>query len=117
VLIYGTIAAMCREHEPTEGAIEAIFHQKNAQSALKLGHARGAAMLALAHAGLEISDYAPTVVKKAVTGRGRADKLQVRSMVEMLLGVTASGSHDETDALAIAICHMHRNPQLTRNPR
>lgn len=109
-IIYAAIHEACATHEPNHAAIEGIFHQRNAQSALVLGHARGAAMLALSHCGLEAAEYAPAVVKKAVTGRGRAEKSQVAAMVAMLLGKFQAATEDETDALAIAICHLHASP-------
>jgi crossover junction endodeoxyribonuclease RuvC len=93
------------EHRPQQGALEAIFHAKNSQSALILGHARGVAMMALARAGLEISEYTPSRVKQAVTGAGRASKEQVGHMVHLLLGGCPELGLDESDALAVAICH------------
>ena len=110
--LYDAFRAVVHEHGPTEGAIEAIYHQKNAQSALKLGHARGAAILALVHARLDVAEYEPSKVKLAVTGRGRADKEQVAAMVRVLVGDFEPASHDETDALAVAICHLHQAPLL-----
>ena len=113
-LIYAGLAEACAAHSPNAAAIEGIFHQKNAQSALVLGHARGAAMLALTHHGLVPSEYAPTIVKKAVTGTGRAEKSQVASMVGLILGTFQPKTHDETDALAIAICHLHAAAETPR---
>lgn len=110
--IYREVSEICAEFGPAEAAIEGIFHQKNAQSALVLGHARGAAVLALAHAGLDVHEYPPAVVKQSVTGRGRADKAQVAAMVGMMVGRFEAGSADETDAVAIAICHLHSNTRL-----
>jgi crossover junction endodeoxyribonuclease RuvC len=115
--IYATVASLCAEHQPTDGAIEAIYHQKNAQSALKLGHARAAAILAMTHAGLAVGEYEPSVVKKAVTGSGRADKDQVRAMVSRIIGAPTTSRHDETDAMAIGICHLQQHPQLHRGYR
>jgi len=110
VVIYDALIEVCRTYAPTEGAIEGIFYQKNADSALKLGHARGAAILALGHAGLTVAEYEPTRVKQLVTGVGSAPKVQVKLMVERLLGAVSTQSFDESDALAIAICHAHQRP-------
>lgn len=93
-------------------SIEGIFHQKNAESALKLGHARGVAILACARLGLEIFEYAPTLVKKSVASYGRADKAQLAAMVRMILGVKHKWSQDASDALALAICHANRSRVL-----
>lgn len=113
-MIYERIASVCRDHHPDEGAIEGLFHQRNAQSALVLGHARGVAMLALQHSGLTIHEYAPALVKKSVTGRGRAEKAQVAAMVSMMVGRFDAATADETDAVAIAICHLHASTAAPR---
>ena len=89
-------------------ALENIFHAANVRSALKLGHARGVAMLAAAQAGLTVVEYTPAEIKRAVVGYGRAEKQQVQHMVKLLLGLAAVPSpHDAADALAVAICHVH----------
>jgi crossover junction endodeoxyribonuclease RuvC len=89
-------------------AIESLFHAVNARSALQLGHARGVALLAATQAGLPVTEYPPAEVKRAVVGYGRAEKLQVQRMVRLLLGIDAlPGSYDASDALAVAICHVH----------
>lgn len=116
-LLYDTVRELCAEHRPNTGAIEAIYHQKNAQSAIKLGHARAAALLAMTHAGLDVGEYEPSVVKKAVTGSGRADKEQVRAMVTMIAGAPSTARHDETDAMAIGVCHLQQHPLLHRGFR
>lgn len=108
--IYREISAVCSEHAPNEAAIEGIFHARNAGTALKLGQARGVALLALTHAGLSIVEYEPMLVKKTVVGYGAADKDQIRAMVGMLLGNRTFGGLDETDALSIAICHLNQSP-------
>jgi crossover junction endodeoxyribonuclease RuvC len=93
-------------------AIENLFHAVNARSALKLGHARGVAMLAAVEAGCEIVEYTPAEVKRAVVGYGRAEKAQVQRMVTLLLGLdVAPTPHDAADALAVAICHLHNAPK------
>ncbi len=114
ITIYDSLSEVCRTWQPSSGAIEGIFFQRNAQSALKLGHARGVAILAMAHAGLPITEYEPTVAKKAVVGTGRAGKDQVAAMIGMLLGVRGVGA-DTTDALAIAVCHLQQNPRFARS--
>ena len=90
---------------PQEMAIEDIFFAKNVKSALKLGHARGAALIAAVHCGIEISEYTPLEIKQSVVGYGRASKEQVRSMVQVILKTSENMSLDASDALAVAICH------------
>jgi len=100
-----THLARCR---PDCVAVEALFHAVNARSALQLGHARGVVLLAAMQAGLPISEYPPAEVKRAVVGYGRAEKLQVQQMVRLLLGLDSlPGPLDVSDALAVAICHVH----------
>ena len=90
-------------------AIENLFHAVNARSALKLGHARGVAMLAAVEAGVPIVEYTPAEVKQSVVGYGRAEKGQVQSMIQLLLGLAEPPApFDASDALAIAVCHLHR---------
>ena len=99
------LIARCR---PQCVAIENVFHAKNVRSALRLGHARGVAVLAATQAGLPVVDYSPTEVKRAVVGYGRAEKGQVQDMVKLLLGLDAPPApHDVADALAVALCHAH----------
>ena len=101
----GELLATCRADSV---AIENIFYAANVRSALKLGHARGVAMLAAAQAGLTVVEYTPAEIKRAVVGYGRAEKQQVQHMVKLLLGLAAVPSpHDAADALAVAICHVH----------
>ncbi len=99
---------------PDEVAVESVFHARHASSALKLGQARGVAILAVAQADLPLHEYAPAQVKLAVAGSGRADKDQVRAMVETLLGRRIDLPSDATDALAVAICHTHASPLRDR---
>ena len=107
--IHGELARLLAKHRPDCVAIENLFHALNARSALKLGHARGVAMLAAVEAGLPIVEYTPAEVKQAVVGYGRAEKTQVQSMIQLLLGLeTPPTPYDASDALAIAICHVHR---------
>ena len=94
-------------HRPDSSAVEEVFVNKNPQSTLKLGHARGVVLLALARAGLPVHEYATRLVKKALVGTGAAEKAQVQAMLKVLLpGVKLAGA-DAADALAVAICHAH----------
>ena len=102
----GRLLAECR---PDCVAIENLFYATNVRSALKLGHARGVAMVAAVAAGITIAEYTPAEIKRAVVGYGRADKHQVQQMVKLLLGLSAAPTpHDAADALAAAICHVNR---------
>lgn len=104
------------EHHPDCVAIEDVFHARNVRSALKLGHARGVALLAATQSGVPVVAYTPAEVKRAVVGYGRAEKHQVQQMVSLLLGLASAPSpYDASDALAIAICHLHsRHPPAVR---
>jgi len=94
-------------HAPDTGAVEEVFVNSNPQSTLKLGQARGVCLLALARAGMPVSEYATRLVKKALVGTGGAEKAQVQAMLKVLLpGVTLAGA-DAADALAVAITHAH----------
>ncbi len=114
--IYRELSSIIRQCQPECVAIEDLFHAANARSALKLGHARGVAMLAAVEAGVTVVEYTPAEVKRAVVGYGRADKAQVQQMIKLLLGLDrAPEPHDAADALAIAICHLHSmNPMARR---
>jgi crossover junction endodeoxyribonuclease RuvC len=105
--LFDAVTAILDEHRPHEAAIEETFVNNNPSSTLKLGHARAAAMIAPAKAGLLVAEYAATVVKKAVVGTGGADKAQVAFMVRRLLPTAGDPSADAADALAVAICHAH----------
>lgn len=106
--IHEGLASLLARHRPDCVAIENIFHAKNVRSALKLGHARGVALLAASASGAQIVEYTPAEIKRAVVGFGRAEKRQVGQMVKLLLGLEAPPSpHDAADALAVAICHIH----------
>ena len=106
--IYRELRALLIEFQPDCAAVEAVFFARNVQSALRLGQARGVALLALAEAGVEIHEYSALEVKKAVTSFGQAQKDQVQHMVQMLLRLPeAPQPADAADALAIAICHQH----------
>ena len=105
--IYFGIRAVLEAHAPQEVAVEQVFMAANASSALKLGHARGAAVTAVVVAGLPISEYSPRAVKQALVGTGAAEKEQVQRMIRLLLGVRQPMSLDQSDALAVALCHAH----------
>ena len=101
------LADVILRHQPGSAAVEEVFVNKNPQSTLKLGQARGVALLALARAGLPVSEYATRLVKKAIVGTGGAEKAQVQAMLKVLLpGVKLAGA-DAADALAVAIAHAH----------
>jgi crossover junction endodeoxyribonuclease RuvC len=103
------LLASCR---PDCVAIENLFHAANVRSALKLGHARGVAMLAAVEAGCPVVEYTPAEIKRAVVGYGRAEKHQVQQMIKLLLALSKPPSpHDAADALAVAICHVHSIPK------
>lgn len=105
--IFRELAAKCKLYNVEAAAIEQVFTAQNAQSALKLGQARGAAVAACASCGLAIYDYEPTLVKKSLVGAGRAEKGQVAFMVRRLLNIRESDwALDTTDAIAVAICHL-----------
>lgn len=101
------LADVILAHRPDQAAVEEVFVNKNPQSTLKLGQARGVCLLAAARAGLPVSEYATRLVKKALVGTGGAEKAQVQAMVRVLLpGVKLAGA-DAADALAVAIAHAH----------
>ena len=113
--IYMHLGAIISEHQPDEVAIEDVFYALNVKSALKLGQVRGVAMLAAAAAGLEVSEYSPLTIKSSVVGYGRAEKQQVQHMVTRLLELSVPPEPlDASDALAIAICHLHTVGTLQR---
>lgn len=100
------LMGVIEEAAPTEVAVERVFVSRNADSALKLGHARGVILLAVHQAGLPLHEYTPAMVKKSVTGRGRADKHQMGALVRLLLGLTEEPAEDAADALAVGMCHL-----------
>lgn len=103
--IYQQIEEIIATYRPEQLSIEQVFMHRNADSALKLGQARGVAICAAYQAGLEITEYAPRTIKQAVVGKGAASKDQVQHMVKHLLGLREPLQEDEADGLAIAICH------------
>jgi len=105
--IFNGVCSLMEEFSPNEVAIEQVFMHKNASSALKLGHARGVAMVACASHRISVSEYSAREVKQSVVGYGAAEKNQVKQMVVNLLTLSDAPQTDASDALAIAICHSH----------
>jgi crossover junction endodeoxyribonuclease RuvC len=101
---------------PDEMAVEQVFMAKSAGSALKLGQARGVAIVSAARRGIPVFEYSPTRIKQAVVGVGRADKTQVQHMVRTLLSLPGAPQADAADALAVALCHAHTRASLARTP-
>jgi crossover junction endodeoxyribonuclease RuvC len=112
--IFSDISDIIIEHGPDMAAVEEVFMGKNASSALKLGQARGAAIVACTHYQLPVAEYAARKVKQALVGRGQADKKQVQQMVKSLLGLSRMPPEDAADALAIAVCHVNTQNTLIR---
>lgn len=111
--IHAGISAVLDEFTPAEAAVEATFVNKDASATLKLGQARGVAMLVPALRGLAVAEYAPNAVKKAVIGVGHGDKAQIAMMVKVLMPRARFDGADAADALAIAICHAHHRQSVT----
>jgi crossover junction endodeoxyribonuclease RuvC len=110
------LAALVADHAPDGAAVEEVFVNSNPQSTLKLAHARGVAIAAVARAGLDVGEYAPRLVKKAVVGTGTAEKAQVHAMIARLLPGAKIAGTDAADALAVAICHAHHLATARRIP-
>jgi crossover junction endodeoxyribonuclease RuvC len=106
--IFERLSTLIEAHQPTVAAVEDVFVSNNTSSALKLGQARGAVLVACATRGLAVFAYEPTQIKKTLVGVGRAGKDQVAFMVGQLLGVRPGWSQDSSDALAVAICHLNQ---------
>jgi len=107
--IYNKLMDIIREYSPTTLAIETGFYSKNVDSLIKMSQVKGVVLLAASLSDIEVFEYSPTVVKKAIVGRGRATKEQVRYMVEQLVKREIGGSFDTSDAIAVAICHLYRS--------
>ena len=105
--IFDGLCEIITQYNPDQVAIENIFFATNPQSALKLGQARGAAIVAAVHSGLPVAEYSALQVKQAVVGQGRAEKGQVQKMLRALLGLPETSQADASDALAVAICHIN----------
>jgi crossover junction endodeoxyribonuclease RuvC len=112
--IYLEVRRVVDEFHPDEVAVEKVFMHRNADSALKLGQARAAAICATFGTELVVYEYAARLVKQSVVGRGNADKVQVQHMVKALLAIEAALGADESDALAVALCHAHTRPLARR---
>ena len=114
--IFEGLTEVVDTHLPTEMAIEKVFMNRNADSALKLGQARGAAIAACVMRDLPVSEYTPAQIKQAIVGSGRADKAQIQHMIHALLELGEAPQADEADALAVALCHGHCFGTVTRLP-
>ena len=106
-IIYESLIDVIGEHSPEAMSVEDIFFAKNAKSAIKLGEARGVALLAASNSGISVFEYSPTRIKLALTGSGRASKREVQRMLTIMLGVSEFETEDASDAVAIALCHIH----------
>ena len=112
-LIFDGLNKVIEEYKPDSIALEEVFYGKSVKSAIKIGEARGIAILCTASANIPMAEYAPTVVKRAVVGSGNAQKVQVSEMVKVILTLSeAPEKFDASDALALAICHCHRSKSM-----
>src|SRR5690554_2929658 len=112
--IFHSLAVLIGEYRPEEFAIEQVFMARNPDSALKLGQARGAAIVSAANSGLAVHEYSARQGEQAVVGTGGADKAQVQDMVQALLGLSRKAQAGAADALASALCHAHRNQSMVK---
>ena len=112
--LYAGLEAVLARCPVDAAAVETVYVKKNADSALKLGQARGAALAALVQQGLAVGEYSPGTIKEAVVGKGQAGKDQVGFMVRRLLGLTEAPGEDAADALAVAVCHLHHQQASAR---
>ncbi len=111
--LYQSLLQVIKDNQPDCCAVEKLFFQKNVKTALKVGQGRGAALIAVAEAGLAIGEYTPLAIKQAVVGYGKADKNQVQHMVKLLLNLDDVPQPDDAaDALAVAICHLHSSRRI-----
>ena len=115
--IHDGLMRILEEFRPHEAAVEMTFVNKDAKATLKLGQARGIAMVVPARAGVPVAEYAPNLVKKSIVGAGHGDKMQVRMMIGVLLPKADPSSHDAADALAIAVTHAHHRQSLVLQAR
>ncbi len=114
--IHARLSLIIAEFSPEVAAVETVFMSRNAQSAIKLGQARGAAIAAAVIAGLDVHEYAPRAIKQALVGRGGADKAQVQHMTRVILNTRVDLGEDAADALAVALCHHHTSQTQARLP-
>ena len=114
--IFEGLSEVMEQHQPEVAAVEDLFVAHNPRSALKLGQARGTAVVAAMKQGLPVHDYSPRLVKQAVAGYGQAAKEQVQHMVQALLELSGAPSPDAADALAVAICHASHMDRLQADP-
>jgi crossover junction endodeoxyribonuclease RuvC len=112
LVLHQGLSRVIAAHRPDEAAVEQTFVNRDASATLKLGQARGIALLAPAQAGLAVAEYAPNAVKKTIVGAGHAEKAQIRAMVRVLLPRAEFDSDDSADALAVAICHAHHRQSV-----
>ena len=112
VSIHDGLRSVLEQHQPQEAAVETTFVNRDAASTLKLGQARGIALLVPALAGLSVAEYAPNLIKKTIVGAGHAEKAQIRMMIGVLMPRAAPQSEDAADALAIAVTHAHHRRSL-----
>ena len=117
VTIHDGLSKVVGDFCPEEAAVEATFVNKDANATLKLGQARGVALLIPARAGIPVAEYAPNLVKKTIVGAGHCEKEQIRLMLRVLLPKADPSSHDAADALAIAVCHAHHRQSAMLNLR
>lgn len=110
--IYAGVSEVIREFSPSQFAIEQVFMAKNPDSALKLGQARGAAIVAATQCAMPVAEYSARQIKQAVVGKGSAEKTQVQHMVKHLLKLPGTPQADAADALAVALCHAHTQQSL-----
>jgi len=114
--IFRDLSDLIQQYQPDELAIEQVFMHRNADSALKLGQARGAAICAAVNQSLAINEYSPREIKQAVVGKGSADKSQVQHMIKVILNLQGEPQEDAADALAVAVCHAHTRNTLQKIP-
>lgn len=113
-IIFEGVTEIIERYQPIEVAVEEIFVGKSAVSALKLGQARGAVIVACTNQQLPVYEYPPNQIKKALVGRGRADKSQMQHMASSILKLSANPQKDASDALCVAICHVHTKSSLLK---
>lgn len=112
--VFVGVSEIIKQYQPDEFAIEQVFMSKNADSALKLGQARGAAIVAATSQGIDVYEYSAKQIKQSVVGKGNASKAQVQHMVQYLMHLNKKPQSDAADALAVALCHIHTEQSLVR---